>query len=236
MARTWNLKNLSFWHVVPVALVLHGLILRMPIALEEPAAQEKPKANPVKMQKLPVSNAVSTKPSPSPPSAIAPPSVQPQPSQQPPIQQVQQPIQQVQQPIQQVQQPIQQQQSPPQQQQPQQQQPQQQPPQQQPPVETPSAFQIQGATACVSVKDCYASSETNGRSIAQTLEDRIKAEGYVLDPIELGEDTGMKIYRLFQKGQPKDYLHIIWSDKGTRSLRLPQMEKDYDQLARIAKL
>ena len=47
-------KNIPIWSVTLVALGIHGLILAIPIALEEPA-QEKPESAPVKMQKLPPS-------------------------------------------------------------------------------------------------------------------------------------------------------------------------------------
>jgi hypothetical protein len=221
MARLWRPQNVSFWYLIPVALGLHGVILSTPIVLEE-AAKEKPQTASLKMQKLPPSKVA----------ASPTPSSSPQPVQQTvqqPIQQtVQQPIQQpVQQPVQQpIQQPIPpiQKPIPPAQQ-----------PVQQPPVKAPDAFQIQGATACDRVKDCYASPETNGRAIAKTLEEKLEAQGYTLTAIDLDEDTGMKIYHLFQNGQPKDYLHIIWTDKGTRSLRLPEPEKNYDQLLLKAK-
>ena len=206
-------KNIPIWSVTLVALGIHGLILAIPIALEEPA-QEKPKSAPVKMQKLPPSKvSVLPKPNASPAATIVPPaaiasslaptviqSVAPAVVQNsassPPVQPVTSPAV---------------------------------------PPKTPDVFQIQGTTACENIKDCYMSTETNGRSIVQTLQQRLQAQGYTLTPIELEEETGMKVYHLFQNGQPKDYLHIIlhiiWSDKGTRSLRLPQLEKDRNQLA-----
>jgi hypothetical protein len=226
-------KNIPLWYLIPVALGIHGLVLSIPIAMDEP--KEKPPTAPVKMQKLPGAKvAVSPKPnsspspvaptvsSSSPPAAIQtaqPLSVQqpqqqpPQPTQQPTPQPTQQPT-----PVQQP--PVQQ--------------PTQQPTPQQP--TKPDVFQIQGTTACETVKDCYASTETNGRSVALTLEQTLRTQGYELKEMDLADDTGMKVYQLFLKGAPKDYLHIIWTDQGTRSLRLPQPEKNRENLARIAKL
>ena len=223
MARLWKPQNVSFWYLIPIALVLHGVVLSAPIALEE-APKEKPQTDPVKMQKLPSSKVVTPTPSLSPPPSSQAPI-------QPPVQQtIQQPVQQtIQEPVQQtIQQPVQQTIQQPVQQTIQQ-------PVQQPPAKIPDAFQIQGTIACDRVKDCYASTETNGRAIAKTLEEKLEVQGYTLTAIDLDEDTGMKIYQLFLKGQPKDYLHIIWTDKGTRSLRLPEPETNYDQLLLKAK-
>ncbi|HEY9656232.1 MAG TPA: hypothetical protein V6C50_12170, partial [Crinalium sp.] len=106
------------------------------------------------------------------------------------------------------------------------------------PAPTPGSdvFQVEGAIACEGIKDCYASAETNGRQISETLEQQLQAQGYTLQPLDLNEDTGMKVYRLFQKGQPRDYLHIIWTDQGTRSLRLPEPVKNRQALAAVAQL
>lgn len=219
MTRLWKPQKVSFWYLIPVALVLHGLVLSTPIRLEE-SPKEKPQTAPVKMQKL-ASPKVAASPSLSPTATsqtpIQPPVPQPI---QPTIQQsvpqlIQSPIQQsVPQPT--VPQPVL-------------------PPVQQPPAKTPDIFQIQGATTCDRVKDCYASTESNGRLISQTLKEKLESQGYTLTAIDLDEETGMKIYRLFQNGQPKDYLHIIWTDKGTRSLRLSEPETNYDQLLLKAK-
>ena len=219
MTRLWKPQKVSFWYLIPVALVLHGLVLSTPISLEE-SPKEKPQTAPVKMQKL-ASPKVAASPSSSPTATsqtpIQPPVPQPI---QPTIQQsvpqlIQSPIQQsVPQPS--VPQPVL-------------------PPVQQPPAKTPDIFQIQGATTCDRVKDCYASTESNGRLISQTLKEKLESQGYTLTAIDLDEETGMKIYRLFQNGQPKDYLHIIWTDKGTRSLRLSEPETNYDQLLLKAK-
>ncbi len=220
MARLWKPQNVSFWYLIPVALVVHGLILRIPIVLEEDT-KEKPQTTPVKMQKL-TSSKVAASPTPSSsPTAISQAPIPPpiaQPIQPPTQQSVPQPIQQS---IPSVPSPV----------------PQPVPsPVPQPPAKTPDIFQIQGATACDRVKDCYASTESNGRVISQTLKEKLESQGYTLTAIDLDEETGMKIYRLFQNGKPKDYLHIIWTDKGTRSLRLPEPETNYDQLLLKARL
>jgi hypothetical protein len=98
------------------------------------------------------------------------------------------------------------------------------------PTPSPDIFQVEGAIACKGIKDCYAYTETNGRQISATLEQQLHAQGYTLRPLELDEDTGMKVYQLLQKGQARDYLHIIWTDQGTHSLRLPEPVKNRQAL------
>jgi hypothetical protein len=98
------------------------------------------------------------------------------------------------------------------------------------PAPSPDVFQVEGAIACEGIKDCYAYTEPNGRQISATLEQQLQAQGYTLQPLDLNDDTGMKVYHLFQKGQPRDYLHIIWTDQGTHSLRLPEPVKNRQAL------
>jgi hypothetical protein len=71
------------------------------------------------------------------------------------------------------------------------------------PTPSPDVFQVEGAIACEGIKDCYAYTETNGRQISETLEQQLQAQGYTLQPLDLNDDTGMKVYQLFQKGQPE---------------------------------
>jgi hypothetical protein len=221
-------KIISFWYLLPFALGVHGLILGIPIALDDP--KQKPPTAPVKVQKLPGVTVPTTPkssalPSPAPSSSLTPianpvtqPVTQPStPSQPSPVQ----PSPAQPNPVQST---------------PVQPQPSTNPATVQPPSQTRDVFQIQGTTPCENVKDCYASTETNGRSVTQNLEQVLREQGYELKEYDLEEDTGMKIYKLFLNGAPKDYLHIIWSEKGTRSLRLPNPEKDRDRLASIAKL
>ena len=136
-------KNIPIWSVTLVALGIHGLILAIPIALDDP--QEKPKSSPVKMQKLPPSK-VSVLPKPNappaativPPAAIASslaptviPSVAPAVVQNsapsPPVQPATS-VQPVTPPVQPVTSPA-------------------------VPPKTPDVFQIQGTTACENIKD-----------------------------------------------------------------------------------
>ncbi|XHX78856.1 MAG: hypothetical protein RBJ76_02680 [Stenomitos frigidus ULC029] len=104
------------------------------------------------------------------------------------------------------------------------------------PTPSPDVFQVEGAIACDGIDDCYASSETNGRQVSQTLEKQLKAQGYRFEPLDLNDDTAMKVYRLSQNNQPRGYLHIIWTEQGTRSLRLPEAVRDWQQLMTVAQL
>ena len=239
-------KNIPIWSVTLVALGIHGLILAIPIALEEPA-QEKPKSAPVKMQKLPPSKvSVLPKPKSSPLGATVPPlsnssistGLQPifstaqQPASQPNTQT--QPTTQTQtatppQPTTQTQIA-----TPPQPTTPSQ------PPT---PAATPENvsdfFQIAGAVACTNTKDCYSTDNTTGVSVADQVIANLNKQGYnTKERADLTSDYPMKIYEVRKDPKkPVEYLHIIWGNgTGTRTLKLTKMVNNWSELAAIAQL
>lgn len=214
MRRLQKPKQLSLWYLIPLALGLHGLVLSIPIDLQKPT--ENPRSAPVKLMPLPKQPSPQPTPVKSPIAAAPSPSPQSTPQSAPEVTQPRPATDP------QVTAPVTPKPTPS--------------PVTVKPSPSPDGFQIQGAIACEGIKDCYASPETNGRSVASTLEQQLQAQGYTLKLLDLAEDTGMKIYQLSQNGQPKDYLHIIWTAQGTRSLRLPQPVTDWEQLAALAKL
>lgn len=205
-------KPHSFWSFMLLALGLHGLVLCLPIDVNKPT--EKPQRVLVKTVPLLKQHALaaSPKPSPSYPAAVTPkPLPQRSAAKRTPAvaQRSTASLEPKPTPVS---------------------------PAKPTPAPSPDVFQIQGTIACDGIKNCYASAETNGRLVSETLEQQLRDQGYTLQPIELDEDTGMKVYHLFQNGQPKDYLHIIWTDQGTRHLRLPQPVTNRQELAAVARL
>ena len=231
-------KSIPFWSLIPVALGLHGLMLCIPIALEEPVP-EKQNSAPVKLQKLPpskVSALPKPKLSPSPASAIAPPVPIPNSSaltisqpiastaaqktapQATPSAQTAPPIQATP-PIQPT------------------------PPTQTPPAVTPEKvsdlFQIAGAVACPKTQNCYSTADTTGVTVADQVITNLNKKGYnTKERADLTFDQPMKIYEIQKDPQkPVEYLHIIWGNgKGTRTLTLTRTVVDWDELAAIAQL
>ena len=93
--------------------------------------------------------------------------------------------------------------------------------------------------ACSDVKDCYSTTDTNGRSVAETNVAKLEKEGYKIRQLDdIPSDYGMKIYEMRKEaGKPVEYLHIIWGNgKGTRTLMLPERIDNWEQLSVIAKL
>jgi hypothetical protein len=200
------LRRLSTWHVLPVALGLHGLLFLMPVPSSEPVA-EKPKSDSVTVVNLPkpkpqklVQPTPKAKPSPSvKPSPIVqkitPTIVTPQPS---PIA-LQSPI------------------------------PSPSPSVTPSPSITPSpsptdVLQIEGAQpGCNGRIGCWQMAETKGRIIAETLEQQLQKQGYELRKLELDDDTGIQVYEVAKDGTRQYFLHLIWSDRGTVYVRNPEI-------------
>ena len=234
-------KNVPLWYLIPVALGIHGLILCIPIALDEPV-QEKPKSAPVKLQKLPpskLSTVPKTKSTPLPPGAIVPPppiasssastitqTAAPAAAQQSTTQapaQTTTPAQPAtpQTPAQPA--------TPAQSATP-----------QTPPEEKVSdVFQIAGAVACDNIKECFSTPDTTGVRVAERAIADLNKKGYdTKERADLTGDNAMKIYEV-RKGanEPIKYLHIIWGNgKGTRTLILSRRVDDWDELAAMVKL
>jgi hypothetical protein len=107
-----------------------------------------------------------------------------------------------------------------------------------PPVTPSSEFQMEGATAgCTggTTQDCFALTDSDGRSVASQIEKNLENKGYDLSPLELAEENGMKVYQLSKRGQPKqgqpeDYLHVFWDENGTVYFRNPTV-LSYKELA-----
>ena len=225
-----NSKSIPFWSVTLVALGIHGLILAVPIALNEPV-QEKPKSAPVKLQKLPLSKiSIVPKPksSPLPSGTIVPPA----PITNSSVSTVPQPIVSTA-----AQQPASQ--TTPQSSTPQPSTPATTPattppttPPTTPATITPDNFQLSGTTACAGIEDCSAFPDQTGRQSLLRLEEYKKLlipQGYLFNDLELGTDKDLLVSEVTKKGKPTQYLHIVGDGQRTRGKRLSALETDYDK-------
>ena len=235
-------KSIPFWSLFLVALGLHGLMLSIPIALDEPVP-EKPSSAPVKLQKLPASKvSIMPKPKSLPLGEIVPPAPISNPSIPTGLQPIlsaaaQQLTSQATTPTQattQTQAASQTQTAP-----------QTRPtPLSQPttpaiPESVSDFFQIAGAVACTNTKDCYSTDDTTGVSVADQVIANLNKQGYnTKERADLTLDQPMKIYELRKDPKrPVEYLHIIWGNgKGTRTLTLAKKVVDWNELAAIAQL
>jgi hypothetical protein len=216
--------KVTLLHMLPVAIALHGGILMIPTPSGEVAA-EKPKveSSPVSVTQLPkqpiVKMAITPTPMPSvkPPipsprfSASAPQSSAPTPEASPQPTQSASPL-----------------------------------PSPSPsvsPSPSPSVspsptdeIQIEGAQkGCNGLLGCWQVSETKGRMVTETLERKLKDQGFVLTPQDLDDDTGMSVYAVTkQDGTFQYYLHVIWSDRGTVYVKKPELISTIDELRAIA--
>ncbi len=218
--------KVTLWHMLPVAIALHGSMLMIPTPSGEvTASQPKVESNPVSVTQLPkqpiAKAAVTPTPSVKPPvpsprfSPSAPQPNAPTPEASP------QPIQSAT------------------------------PSPSLSPSPSPSAspspslsvspsptdeIQIEGAQkGCSGLLGCWQVPETKGRMVTETLERKLKAQGFVLTPQDLDDDTGMSVYAVAkQDGAFQYYLHIIWSDRGTVYVKQPQLISTIDELRAIA--
>lgn len=198
--------RLSTWHILPVALVLHGLVFLVPVPSSEPVA-DKPKSDQVTVVSLPkptpkksVLPTPQAKPTPKPsvkPSPIvqkvAPTIVTPKPS---PIVQpspVATPT----------------------------------PSPSVTPSPSPSptdVLQLEGAQpGCNGLIGCWQMAETRGRMVAGTLEEQLQKQGYEVRKLDLDDDTGMQVYEVAKNGTRQYFLHLLWSDRGTIYVRNPEL-------------
>ncbi|MBD2081631.1 hypothetical protein [Leptolyngbya sp. FACHB-17] len=97
------------------------------------------------------------------------------------------------------------------------------------PTPTPSpspkdALQLDGATpGCNGREGCWEIAETQGRMISKTLEKQLQDQGYQVTEKDINEDVGMRVYQVEKSGTQPYYLHFIWSDRGTAYVRHAQI-------------
>jgi len=203
--------RISLWHMVPIAVGLHGLMFIIPVPSPDPIV-EKQEQKPVSIASLP-------KPS---PQKTTLPTPKAQPSSKPSVKPVAiakpSPTTTLAQPIV-VSTPLPSTIATPS------------------PSVTPSpspslspspspkdVLQLDEATpGCNGREGCWQVLETKGRMVAGTLEKQLQDQGYQVIEKELNEDTGMRVYQVEKTGTQPYYLHFIWSDRGTAYVRNAQI-------------
>lgn len=81
------------------------------------------------------------------------------------------------------------------------------------PVNFPHAVGSQ--PGCGGRDGCWQHESTQWRSIATTLKQDLENQGYTLTPLEIGSDTGMRIYQVSKMGEPPYYLNLLSTLQGT---------------------
>jgi hypothetical protein len=92
------------------------------------------------------------------------------------------------------------------------------------------ALAIVGATpGCRGKAGCWKLTESNGRTIAGTLEQKLESQGFTYSDLNAEPDTGFRVYEVAKDGVKQYYLHMIWNDRGTAYVR-DENQLSYDQL------
>jgi hypothetical protein len=204
----FKLSHFTLWHMLPIAIGLHGLLFAIPIPSTDSEA-EKSSTESVNIVNLP-------KPSPAP--TIA--SRQPTPKVQPSLSS---------RPITPTASPIPQPSTQPQPQTVLSLQPSPSPspslssspsPSASPSPSPTDALQITGAVpGCNGRAGCWQIADSNGRTVAGNLEQQLEKQGFILTQKDLDQDTGFRVYEVAKDGVKQYYLHMIWSDRGTAYIR-----------------
>jgi hypothetical protein len=97
-------------------------------------------------------------------------------------------------------------------------------------------LQIEGAEqGCSGSQDCWQVEETQWRSIADNLEERLQADGYAVTQLDLEDDTGLRVYEVIKQGNPKYYLHLLSTSHGTVYLVKSKLlsREEFQQMAGV---
>lgn len=75
---------------------------------------------------------------------------------------------------------------------------------------------------CKNLGDCWQVEESQWRSFAGDLKQQLEQQGYQVEPVDQGDDTGMQVYKVSKNGVQK-YLHLISRDQRTVYLLQPEL-------------
>jgi hypothetical protein len=65
------------------------------------------------------------------------------------------------------------------------------------------------------LKGCWQTAETQWRSVSTDLEQKLVNKGYALKPLDLEDDTGLRVYEVSKDGKRQYYLNLLSTEKGT---------------------
>ncbi len=68
---------------------------------------------------------------------------------------------------------------------------------------------------CNNSLSCWQTAETQWRSVSENLKQNLEAQGYVVEKLELADDTGRSAYQVSKDGETKYYLNLLSTKQGT---------------------
>jgi len=76
--------------------------------------------------------------------------------------------------------------------------------------------QVEGSQAgCNGLLGCWQTPETQWRDVSSNLEQRLEAQGYEVEALDLEDDTGRRVYEVSKDGETKYYLNLLSTKQGT---------------------
>jgi hypothetical protein len=62
---------------------------------------------------------------------------------------------------------------------------------------------------------CWQTAETQWRSVSTDLKQNLENKGYVVQQLDLEDDTGIRVYEVSKDGKMQYYLNLLSTEKGT---------------------
>ena len=88
---------------------------------------------------------------------------------------------------------------------------------------------------CNGLFGCWQIPETQWRSVSRNLIENLEAQGYEVEPLDLEDDTGRRVYKVSKSDEIKYYLNLLSTDQGT-VYRLSQEPLSREELNQAAAL
>ena len=96
--------------------------------------------------------------------------------------------------------------------------------------------QVEGSQAgCNGLLGCWQTPETQWRDVSSNLEQRLEAQGYEVEALDLEDDTGRRVYQVSKAGALKYYLNVLSTERGTvyRISQEPLTREELNQAAAL---
>jgi hypothetical protein len=89
---------------------------------------------------------------------------------------------------------------------------------------------LEGAQpGCNGLLGCWQLPETQWRSVSRNLIENLEAQGYKVEPLDLEDDTGRRVYKVSKGNELKYYLNLFSTQQGT-VYRLSQQPLSREEL------
>jgi hypothetical protein len=96
--------------------------------------------------------------------------------------------------------------------------------------------QVEGSQAgCNGLLGCWQTPETQWRDVSSNLEQKLEAQGYEVEALDLEDDTGRRVYQVSKAGDLKYYLNVLSTERGTvyRISQEPLTREELNQAAAL---